>query len=235
MKHFNLSHYLVIGPENTLGRDVLTIIRQAIEAGITFIQIRSKMSEAMEIIDLTNATADLIQQMHQQDKVTLVVNDRLDIVLTCREMGYKVDGIHVGQTDIPVEVCRKYLGEDAVVGLSASSKYLIDYVKTADISAIDYFGAGPLHPTSTKKDAGYYDGLDQDITLRSFSELQELAAVSPLPVVIGGGVTVKDLPELYATGVDGYFVVSAIAAADNPYLAAKDLVDTWTQLTQEMK
>ncbi|MGO4936531.1 thiamine phosphate synthase [Fundicoccus sp. Sow4_H7] len=234
-KKFNLTHYLVIGPENTLGRDTLSIIKEAIEAGISFIQIRAKNSDPKEIIELTNATASLIQEMKKADDVSLVVNDRLDIVLACREMGYKVDGIHVGQTDIPVDLCRKYLGEDSIVGLSASSKYLIDYVENADTSAIDYFGAGPLHPTDTKKDAGRYDGDDQAITLRTFSEIETLAQISPIPVVIGGGVKVGDLPELYQTGIDGYFVISAIASASNPYLAAKELVDTWTNLSRENK
>ena len=69
-------------------------------------------------------------------------------------MGVKVDGSHVGQSDIPVDVCRKFLGADSIIGLSARTTDLIDYVKTADVSDIDYFGAGPLHETPTKPDAG---------------------------------------------------------------------------------
>ena len=38
-----------------------------------------------------------------------------------------------------------------------------------------------------------------------------------------------DLPQLKATGVDGFFVVSAVCSADDPHAAAKELVDTWQQ------
>ena len=50
-----------------------------------------------------------------------------------------------------------------------------------------------------------------------------------MPIVVGGGVKTADLPQLKATGVDGFFVVSAVCSADDPYVAAKELVDTWQQ------
>ena len=77
-------------------------------------------------------------------KLLLLVDDRLDVILAARKQGIKVDGIHVGQSDIPVEVCREYLGNDSIIGLSARTHELLDYIKTADVSQIDYFGAGPL-------------------------------------------------------------------------------------------
>ncbi len=157
--------------------------------------------------------------------MALVVDDRLDVVLAARMQGIKVDGIHVGQSDIPVEVCRKLLGEEAIVGLSARTDELLDYVKTADTSCIDYFGAGPLHETDTKPDCGR-DSSGNIIT-RTFEELHELADVSPVPVVVGGGVKLKDIPELVGTGVDGFFVVSAVAGAENPEKAARGLAEAW--------
>lgn len=225
-QNFDLSSYLVIGPENTLGRPVEDIISQAIEAGVTFVQIRSKVASAKELIELAGRAADIIEKQGR-DKVALVVNDRLDVILAAREQGIKVDGIHVGQTDIPVSVCRKFLGEDAIIGLSARTDELIDYVQTLDHSDIDYFGAGPLHATDTKPEAGLSES-GQVIT-RTFDELTELAKLSPLPVVVGGGVKVSDLKDLAATGVTGFFVVSAIAGAEDPYQAAKDLVTTWKE------
>ena len=76
------------------------------------------------------------------------------------------------QEDIPAAVCRKYLGDDAVIGLSARTRELIDYVRTADISDIDYFGAGPLHETATKPEAGR--GEDGRVITRSLEEIAEL-------------------------------------------------------------
>lgn len=113
----DISAYLVIGPENTKGRSVASVAKQALEAGFTCIQIRSKECSARELIDCTRQVAQVIADLGKSDSVVLLVDDRLDVVLAAREQGIKVDGIHVGQSDIPVEVCRKFLGESAVVGL----------------------------------------------------------------------------------------------------------------------
>ena len=147
------------------------------------------------------------------------------MALAARKLGIKVDGVHVGQGDIPVSICRDYLGEDCIVGLSARSQDLFDYVKTADVSQIDYFGAGPLRPSVTKLDCGRDE--NGNILTRNFEELTELAAISPIPVVVGGGVTAADLPALKKTGVAGFFVVSAIASADDPSAAALELARMW--------
>ena len=222
----DLSAYLVIGPENTSGRPVARVIAEAVRAGFTFVQIRAKGADAREVIELTRAAADVIAAQGKSDAVSLVMNDRLDCVLAAREQGIKVDGVHVGQTDIPVEICRKYLGADAIVGLSARTTELLDYVAHCDTACIDYFGAGPLHPTATKPEAGRT--ASGEIVTRSLDELAALHRISPVPVVVGGGVKAADLPALRATGVEGFFVISAVAGAAHPYAAAEELVRLWS-------
>ena len=224
-RKFDLSAYLVIGPENTSGRPVARVIAEAVRAGFTFVQIRAKGADAREVIELTRAAADVIAAQGKSDAVSLVMNDRLDCVLAAREQGIKVDGVHVGQTDIPVEICRKYLGADAIVGLSARTTELLDYVAHCDTACIDYFGAGPLHPTATKPEAGRT--ASGEIVTRSLDELAALHRISPVPVVVGGGVKAADLPALRATGVEGFFVISAVAGAAHPYSAAEELVRLW--------
>ena len=222
---FDLSAYLVIGPENTEGRPVARVIAEAVRAGFTFVQIRAKHAEAREIIELTRAAADVIAAQGKSDAVALVINDRLDAVLAAREQGIKVDGVHVGQGDIPPDVCRKYLGADAIVGLSARTTDLLDYAVHCDTTCIDYFGAGPLHATPTKPEAGRT--ATGEIVTRSLDELRDLHRVSPVPVVVGGGVKASDLPTLRTTGVEGFFVVSAVAEAAHPYVAAEEMVRVW--------
>ena len=224
--NFDLSAYLVIGPENTEGRPVARIIAEAVRAGFTFVQIRAKHAEAREIIELTRAAADVIAAQEKSDTVALVINDRLDVVLAAREQGIVVDGVHVGQGDIPPDVCRKYLGADAIVGLSARTTDLLDYAVHCDTACIDYFGAGPLHATPTKPEAGRT--ATGEIVTRSLDELTQLHRVSPVPVVVGGGVKAADLPALRATGVEGFFVISAVAGAAHPYAAAEELVRLWS-------
>jgi len=226
MRHkLDISAYLVVGPENTKGRPVVKIIEAAVEAGYTCLQIRSKTASARELIELTREAAELVARAERSGDTALLVDDRLDVILAAREQGIKVDGIHIGQSDIPVNVCRKYLGEDSVIGLSARTFDLFNYIKTADVSQIDYFGAGPLHETQTKLDCGL--GPDGKILTRNFDDISRLAKTSPLPIVVGGGVKLADIPQLAKTGAGGFFVVSAISEADDPKAAAAELIEAW--------
>lgn len=221
----DISAYLVVGRENTNDRPVAQIVEDAVRAGFTCVQIRSKTASALEMIEDCRQSADAIAKLGKSDSVALLVDDRLDIVLAAREMGIKVDGLHVGQSDIPVSICRKFLGKDSIIGLSAPTKDLIEYVQTTDVSEIDYFGAGPVHETATKPDCG----MDENgkVITKTFEELTELAKKSPVPVVVGGGVKLNDIAPLKKTEIGGFFVVSAVAGAENPYEEAKKLVDAW--------
>ncbi len=223
----DISAYLVLGPENTLGRPVASVVEQALSAGFTCVQVRSKVASAREIIKLTGEVADVIARAGKTGQVALLIDDRLDCVLACREQDIAVDGVHVGQSDIPVEVCRKLLGPDAVVGLSARCEEMLEYVKMADMSLVDYLGVGPLHETETKRDCGR--AADGSIITKSFEDLAALHEASPVPIVVGGGVKTADLPQLKATGVDGFFVVSAVCGEPDPRAAARELVTTWRE------
>jgi len=212
---FDLSAYLVIGPENTGGRDVARIVEQAVAAGFTFVQIRSKTASAREMIELLRRSADAIARLGKSREVALVADDRLDVVLAARAEGIKVDGVHVGRSDVPPSVCRRYLGDDAVIGLSS--------LGDDDLSDVDYLGIGPLRETQTKKDCGLKDGRVHTLSLERMAEL----ASGPLPVVVGGGVKLGDLRGIAATGAHGFFVVSAVAGSDDPSRAAAELVQEW--------
>ena len=213
-ERLDISAYLVIGQENCT-HPVEEVVAAAVDAGFTCVQIRSKVATAREMIATLEKSARAIRDLGKSDTVALLVDDRLDVVLAAREAGIKVDGVHVGQSDIPVDVCRKFLGANSIVGLSANTEEII---AAADVAQIDYFGVGALHATSTKADAE---------KVLSLAEIAELVKVSPRPIVVGGGVKLNDIPDLAATGVQGFFVVSAVAGADNPRLAARELVNAW--------
>ena len=210
-ERLDISAYLVIGQENCT-RPVEEVVAAAVDEGFTCVQIRSKVATARELIATLDKSARAIHKLGKSDSVALLVDDRLDVVLAAREFGIKVDGVHVGQSDIPVEVCRKFLGEDSIVGLTARD------ASAVNPAPVDYIGAGVLHPTDTKQDAS---------SVITLNEIAALVKVSPVPVVIGGGVKLKDIPALAKTKVHGFFVVSAVAGADNPQLAARELVRAW--------
>lgn len=224
-ENLDISAYLVIGPENTNGRPVGQVVTAALKAGFTCVQVRSKVASARELIDLCGEAAAAIAAEGKSDTVALLVDDRLDVVLAARAQGIKVDGVHVGQTDIPVDVCRAYVGPEGIVGLSARAHEMLQYVRTADVADVDYFGVGPLHETPTKPDCG----LDEDgtVVVRTLEDIEALARESPVPIVVGGGVKAADVPALSRTGAAGFFVVSAVCGADDPLAAARELVEAW--------
>ena len=222
----DISSYLVIGPENTCGRPVSDVVSAALAAGFTCVQVRSKVCSARELMACADEAARAIERAGASEKVALLIDDRLDVAFAAREAGVKVDGVHVGQSDVPVGACRKLLGPNAVVGLSARADEMLEYVKTADMSLVDYLGVGPLHETPTKRDCGL--AADGTIITKSIDDLRELAIASPVPIVVGGGVKVADIPLVAQTGVDGFFV-SAVCGASDPEAAARELVCAWRE------
>jgi thiamine-phosphate pyrophosphorylase len=229
-RNFDLSFYFVIGPENTNGRDFGDIVRQAIAGGITFLQVRAKYADAREVMALAETAANEIKAAGKENAIALVIDDRVDAAQALRLAGVHVDGVHLGQSDIPVQYARRILGEDAIIGLSARAKDVFGYIKNfndganSNVGDVDYFGAGPIRATPTKPDCGLVDGV---VLERTFDEIRELKRLSPLPVVVGGGVKLADIQPLKQTGVDGFFVVSAISQAQNPELAARELLVAW--------
>lgn len=227
-KNLDVSAYLVIGPENTCGRPVKDIVKAAVSQGFTTVQLRAKTSSAREILKLAKECADVIQEQGKSDKVMLLIDDRPDIAYAAIEQGIKVDGVHVGQSDIPVDICRKLLGNNAIIGTSPPRSDLTTYLQKLNPKLVDYLGVGPLHSTKTKLDAGLLS--DGRKILRTLDEITEISKKSPVPVIVGGGVKIDDLKQIKATGASGFFVVSAIASANNPVEAAKNMVQRWNEL-----
>lgn len=223
---FDLRAYFVVGPDDTKGRPVADVVAAALRGGATFIQLRAKHADARDLTAMAEAIAAVIAQAGKADTVTFVIDDRVDAAWQCRELGIKVDGVHIGQDDMAPEQARALLGPDAIIGLSAET---LPHIKTANAlpdGTIDYIGAGPLHYTATKPDAAAVEA-DGTKHALGIAGAQLLCETSRYPVVVGGGVHADDVPALARTAADGWFVVSAIAAADDPERATRELLQAW--------
>lgn len=231
-KQFDFSRYLVIGPENLPAQvgslTVEDVVCASVEEGFTCVQIRSKVLSARDLIALVQRVDSALVHRTLRDKVCLVINDRLDCVLAARDAGARVDGIHVGQSDIPPEVCRHYLGEHAVVGLSAPAADIVHYIAHVKTHSISYFGVAPYHVTPSKPDCAT-TSTGETIYI-SADDIQRLAQISTVPLIVGGGVQQADLECLKRSGATGFFVISAVCSAENPRLAARALCSTWNTL-----
>ncbi|MBS5401937.1 bifunctional hydroxymethylpyrimidine kinase/phosphomethylpyrimidine kinase [Bifidobacterium sp.] len=224
---FDLRAYFVVGPDDTKGRPVADVVATALRGGATFIQLRAKHADARDLTATAEAIAAVIAQAGKADTVAFVIDDRVDAAWQCRELGIKVDGVHIGQDDMAPGQARALLGPDAIIGLSAETLPHIKAANALSDGTIDYIGAGPLHYTATKPDAAAVEA-DGTKHALGIAGAQLLCEASRYPVVVGGGVHADDVPALARTAAAGWFVVSAIAAADDPERATRELLQAWT-------
>ncbi len=201
MSSIDYGVYLVTDTDMCPPESLLSVCGEAISGGVSVIQLREKKlssgafyREALEL-----------KKLCEKHGVPLIINDRLDIALAV-----DADGVHIGQSDIPLEVARKILGNNKIIGVSARSTE--DAVR-AEKQGADYLGVGAVFPTATKKDAAYV-GIDMPARVRNAVKI---------PVVGIGGINSDNIEELYGTGIDGVAVVSCIMASDDPKGAAAKL------------
>ena len=182
------------------GRTLADCVKEAIDGGATFVQLREKDASREEIVKLANELLPICREAN----VPFVIDDEVEIAL---EVG--ADGVHVGQEDMACERARAMLGPDAIVGVSAQT---VEQALEAQAAGADYLGVGALIPTPTKPDA-------VDVT---FDQLRDICAAVDIPVVGIGGLNARTVAQLAGSGVDGAAVVSAIFAAEDCKAAARE-------------
>jgi len=137
-----------------------------------------------------------------------VVNDRVDIAIASG-----ADGVHLGQSDIPVSVAREMMGESALIGASVHN---VEEAVRAVEDGADYLGVGAVFRTGTKKDAL------QSIGLQPIYEIKQAVKV---PVVAIGGINRGNIQDVIRAGADSAAVASAVVAQDDIRAAAHELKD----------
>lgn len=210
---FDLSLYLVANAGSTNGRPLAEIVAAAVDGGATIVQLRCKDVPARAFLDDVVACSE-----HTAGRAALVVNDRVDVYLAAREAGARVDGVHIGQSDLPAPLVRRLIGPDAILGLSSGKLPQLDALAAMPVGAVSYLGTGAVRPTPTKKD--HPDPI-------GFGGLAEFVAAAPLPCVAIGGLGHGDADAVAAAGASGMAVVRAICAAEDPAAAARSLRAEW--------
>lgn len=197
-------------------RQLRDIVDAAVTAGVSVVQLRDKEASGGELLSRTLDLADVIA-----GRCTFVVDDRLDVVLAARDRvtgPARVDGIHLGQSDLPVDAARTLLGADALVGWTANTPAHLAAAAALPAGTIDYLGVGVIRATATKPDHPQPLGVDG---------FGGLAASTALPCVAIGGIGVDDIAALRAAGAAGVAVVSAVSGADDPGAVVRDLRAAW--------
>lgn len=155
-------------------------------------------------------TARQLQALCQRYGALFLVNDRVDIAV-----GANADGVHLGQTDIPMELARQILGRDRLVGRSTTNPQELE---RAIAEGADYVGVGPIFATPTKPAAAV-----------GFDYLQYARKHAPMPQFAIGGIDLSNIDEVVKAGATQVAVVRAIMDAADPEATTRELLRRLSQ------
>ena len=187
--------HLVTDRSLSLGRSLVEVVQEAVAGGVTCVQLREKSCSTREFLQ----EAEQLKKLLQPLGVPLIINDRVDIALAIG-----ADGVHLGQSDMPICHARRLLGPDCLIGISAES--IVDAIE-AEQQGADYIGISPVFSTPTKTDTAPALGLE------GLSLIRERVLI---PLVGIGGINLANARQVIDAGADGVAVVSAVMAAESP-------------------
>ncbi len=196
--------YVVTDSQLSRGRSDAEVARMAYEGGADVVQLRMKNADGGAMLEQAN----LIRQYADEMCRLFIVNDRVDIA-----MASGADGVHLGQSDIPLETARRLMGDDAIIGISVDN---VEQAVAAEEGGADYVGVGAVFRTSTKPDAM------QGVGLGAVFEVRQAVDI---PVVAIGGINRGNIQDVIRAGADSAAVVSAVVAQDDVVAAAHELRD----------
>ena len=198
--------YLVTDQQALRGRSLTDVVMHAVQGGVTCVQLREKAANTRDFVALARALNALLKPYG----VPLVINDRIDVALACG-----VQGVHLGQSDMPVALARQLLPPDVFIGLSVES---LDDVHRAAGQPVDYLGVSSVFATPTKTDTAQPWGL---------AGLRQVRGMTDLPLVAIGGIDLHNARDVLDAGAHGLAVVSALCSADDPRAAAQCFKDVF--------
>ena len=193
--------YLVTDQSSAGSRTLTDVVAAAVQGGVTCVQLREKHLTTRDFF----AQAMLLKSLLAPQNIPLVINDRIDVALACG-----AQGVHLGQSDMPVAQARRLLPPEVFIGWSVET--MEDVARSALLS-VDYLGVSPIHATPTKTDTQKPWGL---------AGLRQVRSATALPLVAIGGIHAGNARAVLSAGADGLALVSALCAAPDPRAAAAE-------------
>ncbi|MFT8995178.1 thiamine phosphate synthase [Lentilactobacillus hilgardii] len=203
MKVTNRPLYLVTDHTNLNDEDFLQQIDLACESGVSLLQLREKNRSSRDIYEWAVKVKDIADR----HRVPLMIDDRLDIA-----QAVDAAGVHLGQSDLPVEIARRILGNKKIIGATTKT---LKQAKLAEEQGADYLGVGAIFPTQTHVKTVH----------TSIETLGKIKAAVNIPVYAIGGLKAHNIQAIEPAHVDGVAVVSAIMQAKNAKAATRELLD----------
>lgn len=213
MKKFDSTLYFITDSTIFSEEEFLFRTEEALKGGATLIQLREKDKTTREYI----ALAEKVHTLTKKYDVPLIIDDRVDVA-----MAIGAEGVHLGQSDMPISTARKILGDDIIIG--ATTKTVPQALEAYEQGA-DYLGVGAIYPTTTKVKT----------ILTSTDTLKDICKAVPIPVNAIGGLNKTNVDILKGIDIAGFCVVSAIMKADDPKAETEILLNIARELIKNHK
>jgi thiamine-phosphate pyrophosphorylase len=205
IRRWNL--YLVTEEELSAGRKTIDIVRDAIAGGVEIIQLRDK---SLPVIDRYRLGKE-IKEITLKYDIDFIVNDRIDLAVAL-----DADGVHLGQEDLPLEVARKILGPEKIIGISVSN---MQEAKLAERGGADYLGVGSVYLTESKK-------VEEDHRSIGAEGVAAIKRECSLPIVAIGGLKRGNCATIIKAGAAAIAVITALTQAPDVTREAREFVKT---------
>ncbi len=193
--------YLIIDHDFLRGRSDFEVAKQAIEGGTKVIQLRDKHRSKGEVLKIARE----LKQICAANNVLFILNDYIDVALAAG-----ADGVHLGQTDLPVNEARKLMPVDKIIGCSTAT---VSEAVVAQEQGADYIAVGSMYPTQSK----------QKIKLAGIETLNQVKQKIARPIVAIGGINTDNVDKVLASGADAVAVISVIMNREDVKAAASEL------------
>lgn len=210
MRIFDTRMYFITDSTNYDEDEFLKRVEDALNGGVTLLQLREKNKTTREYIHL----AEKVHTLTKKYNIPLIIDDRIDVAMAVR-----AEGVHLGQSDMPVRIARELLGDDYIIGATAKT---VEQATEAYNQGADYLGVGAIYPTTTKVKT----------VITSVEILKKICKAVPIPTNAIGGLNKDNIGALKNTGISGICVVSAIMKADSPKQAVSELKEAFNKVME---
>ena len=209
MKNIDTTLYFITDSTCVPEERFLPVVEAACKGGATLIQLREKDKSTREYMQL----AEAVHAVTARYGIPLIIDDRVDVALAIG-----AEGVHVGQSDMPVRLARKLMGESKIVGATAKT---VPQALEAFEQGADYLGCGAIYPTTTHVKT----------VITPVETLKDVVKAVPIPVNAIGGLNKDNIFVLKGSGIAGVCAVSAIMKVDDSETATRELKKAFLDLS----
>lgn len=185
---------------------LVDMVKLAINGGVDTVQLREKDLPYNEFFKLALELRGITNEL----EVRLIINDRAKIALAVN-----ADGLHIGKNSIPINMARKIVGANKLIGYSAHN---FEEAKHAQNGGANYISYSPIFLSQSKANS-----IEQKPV--GAEALKDVRRILNIPVIALGGINEYNVAQVMENGADGIAVMSNILQSDDPFLAVGKLKD----------